>query len=249
MTAHGLDVSIVVPTLNRSAGLRAALEGLTRLEAPGIAYEIIVVDNGSDDETRAVVERAAAVCSQKCLVEERVQRLAEAIDRHSRDAESGIPQLEDGSNGHAAEYRLAERLAGRPAAASVAAPGAAGIPVTHRGYASAFAVVTGHECDGASDLDWSALARMPALVVLMGLRALPEIVKRLTAHGMSPETAAAVVANATLPDQRTVVGTLATIADDVREAGLEPPATLVVGEVVRLHEALPTSLGASAARA
>jgi uroporphyrin-III C-methyltransferase/precorrin-2 dehydrogenase/sirohydrochlorin ferrochelatase len=121
---------------------------------------------------------------------------------------------------------------------AVAAPGAAGIPVTHRGYASAFAVVTGHECDGESDLDWDALARMPALVVLMGLRALPTIVERLTAGGMSPETPAAVVGNATLPDQRTVVGTLATITERVEDAGIEPPATLVVGEVVRLREVL-----------
>lgn len=59
-TADRSDVSIVIATLNRSAGLRAALEGLTRLDAPGAAYEIIVVDNGSDDDTRAVVERAAA---------------------------------------------------------------------------------------------------------------------------------------------------------------------------------------------
>lgn len=60
MTGHRLDASIVVPTLNRSAGLHAALEGLARLDAPGIAYEIIVVDNGSDDDTRAVAERADA---------------------------------------------------------------------------------------------------------------------------------------------------------------------------------------------
>jgi len=115
---------------------------------------------------------------------------------------------------------------------AIAAPGAAGIPVTHRRYASAFAVVAGHECDAASDLDWDALARLPALVFLMGLRALPEITTRLIAHGMSQQTPAAVIASATLPQQRTVIGTLATLAERAGAAGLEPPATLVVGDVV-----------------
>jgi uroporphyrin-III C-methyltransferase/precorrin-2 dehydrogenase/sirohydrochlorin ferrochelatase len=117
---------------------------------------------------------------------------------------------------------------------AIAAPGAAGIPVTHRRLASAFAVVTGHECDGASDLDWVALARMPTLVVLMGLRALPAITSRLVAAGADPDTPAAVIASGTLPTQRTVVGTLATIAALVDEAVLEPPATLIVGKTAAL---------------
>jgi len=114
----------------------------------------------------------------------------------------------------------------------------AGIPVTHRRLASAFAVVTGHECDGVSNLDWEALARVPTLVVLMGLSALPEITARLLARGAHPDTPAAAIANGTLPSQRTVVGTLATLAARVREEGLEPPATVVVGEVVRVRELL-----------
>ena len=117
---------------------------------------------------------------------------------------------------------------------AIAAPGAAGIPVTHRRYASAFAVVTAHQCDGASTLDWEALARMPTLVVLMGLSALPEITARLIAHGADPDTPAAVVASGTLPAQRAVVGTIATIAALVALAQLDPPATLVVGDVVRV---------------
>src|SRR6059058_1172116 len=115
---------------------------------------------------------------------------------------------------------------------AIAVPAAAGIPVTHRRHASAFAVVAGHECEEASDLDWNALARLPALVFLMGLRALPQITARLIAHGMPEETPAAVIASATLAEQRTVTGTLATLAERAEVAGLEPPATLVVGEVV-----------------
>ena len=124
---------------------------------------------------------------------------------------------------------------------AVAAPGAAGIAVTHRKLASAFAVVAGHECDGASDLDWGALARIPTLVFLMALRSLPRIAASLVAHGRRPETPAAVIARATLPDERTVVGTLATIGRLVQEAELEPPATLVVGEVVQLADLAPAA--------
>jgi uroporphyrin-III C-methyltransferase / precorrin-2 dehydrogenase / sirohydrochlorin ferrochelatase len=132
---------------------------------------------------------------------------------------------------------------------AVAAPASAGIPVTHRRYGSAFAVVTGHECDGASDLDWSALARLPTLVVLMGVRALPEIVARLVRHGLEPDTPAAVIASATLADARTIVGTLASIAELAREAGIEAPATLVVGNVVRVRERLAGAERASTASA
>ena len=70
---------------------------------------------------------------------------------------------------------------------ALAAPAAAGIPVTHRRYASAFAVAAGHECEGESDLDWGALARIPTLVFLMGLRGLPNITARLLAHGAGPK--------------------------------------------------------------
>jgi siroheme synthase len=106
--------------------------------------------------------------------------------------------------------------------------------VTHRRHASAFAVAAGHECEGDSDLDWDALARIPTLVFLMGLRGLSNIVARLLEHGVSPETPAAVVASATLPEAQAVAGTLGTIADLAREADLASPATLVVGEVVRV---------------
>jgi len=121
---------------------------------------------------------------------------------------------------------------------AIAVPAAAGIPVTHRRLASAFAVVTGHECDGVSNLDWEALARVPTLVVLMGLSTLPEITARLLEHGADPDTPAAAIASGTLPAQRTVIGTLATLAARVAEQGLEPPATVVFGEVVQVRELL-----------
>ena len=146
--------------------------------------------------------------------------------------------------GRGAEEGEAMHAAGVPfqvvpgVTSAIAVPAAAGIPVTHRRLASAFAVVTGHECDGASNLDWEALARVPTLVVLMGLSALPEITANLLAHGADPDTPAAAIASGTLPAQRTVVATLTTLATRVAEEGLEPPATVVIGEVVRVRELL-----------
>lgn len=84
---------------------------------------------------------------------------------------------------------------------AVAVPAYAGVPVTHPRYASAFAVVTGQECGSAPGLDWDVLARFPVLVILMGLRTLPEIARRLVAHGASPSISAAVVNNGTMPRQ------------------------------------------------
>ena len=115
-------------------------------------------------------------------------------------------------------------------------PALAGIPVTHRELAGGFAVVTGHCAEG--DQDWSALARVETLVILMGLSRLPEIAASLLFHGRGSETPVAVIAQGSLPEERTVVGTLDTIAGDVARASLRAPATIVVGEVVRVRERL-----------
>ena len=124
---------------------------------------------------------------------------------------------------------------------ATAVPAYAGIPVTHRGVASSFAVITGHEdpAKEESALRWDTLATaVDTLVLLMGTKTLPDIVDRLIEHGRPAETAVAVIRWGTTPDQRTVVGTLADIVRRVEEAGLTPPTIAVVGEVVRLREAL-----------
>jgi uroporphyrin-III C-methyltransferase len=123
----------------------------------------------------------------------------------------------------------------------VAVPAYAGIPVTDRGAASSFAVITGHEDPNREEtrLRWQALAQgIDTLVFLMGVGRLESIAAQLIAHGRAADTPAAVVRQGTTPDQQTVVGTLASIATDVARAELTAPATLIVGEVVRLRERL-----------
>jgi uroporphyrinogen III methyltransferase/synthase len=124
---------------------------------------------------------------------------------------------------------------------AVAAPAYAGIPITHRGLASSFAVITGHEDPTKAEtaLDWSKLATgVDTLVFLMGAATLPQIVEKLVEHGRPAATPVAVIRWGTTPAQEVVTGTLADIARRVKEARLEPPAVAVVGEVVRLRETL-----------
>ncbi|HWQ19023.1 MAG TPA: uroporphyrinogen-III C-methyltransferase [Methanotrichaceae archaeon] len=125
---------------------------------------------------------------------------------------------------------------------AIAAPELAGIPVTHRGIASSLTVVTGHEEPGKdSPLDWSALARLGGtLVVLMGVARLEENIAMLVSGGKSPGTPAAIVEKGGWPEQRLVTGTLENISARARDAGVTPPAILVVGEVVELSEQLGT---------
>jgi uroporphyrin-III C-methyltransferase len=127
-----------------------------------------------------------------------------------------------------------EVVPGITAAAGMAAY--AGIPLTHRDHAQACVFVTGHQRDGAADLDWPALARPnQTVVVYMGVAELETICRRLVAHGLPASTPAAVVRCATLPTQSEVSGTLATLPSIAREAGMLPPALIVVGNVVALQ--------------
>ena len=122
----------------------------------------------------------------------------------------------------------------------VAAPAYAGIPVTHRHVSTSVAFVTGHEdpTKGRTDVDWTNLANgADTLVLYMGVGRLAEISAGLISAGRAPNTPVACVRWGTVPEQRTVTGTLEDIADRVAEAGLKPPAIIVVGEVVALREA------------
>jgi uroporphyrin-III C-methyltransferase/precorrin-2 dehydrogenase/sirohydrochlorin ferrochelatase len=118
---------------------------------------------------------------------------------------------------------------------SIAAPALAGIPVTHRGVAHEFTVVSGHISpdNPASLVDWPALARLRGtLVVLMGMKNLPAIAARLIAEGRPGDTPVAVVQEGSTDRQRTLRSTLGSVAADVAAAAMGHPAVVVIGEVV-----------------
>jgi uroporphyrin-III C-methyltransferase len=124
---------------------------------------------------------------------------------------------------------------------AIAGPGVAGIPVTHREHASSVSFVTGHEdpTKAESAIEWDALAETGGtIVVLMGVGKLPMYVEELLAAGMAGDTPVALVERATWPDQRVASGTLETIVDVRDEAGIEPPAITVIGDVAATREAV-----------
>jgi uroporphyrin-III C-methyltransferase/precorrin-2 dehydrogenase/sirohydrochlorin ferrochelatase len=115
----------------------------------------------------------------------------------------------------------------------------AGIPLTHRDYAQSCVLVTGHLKDGTMNLDWHGLARpRQTVVVYMGLLGLAEFCAELIAHGMPRDMPAAVVQQATLPQQRVVTATLEDLPQRAAAADLRPPTLVIVGDVVRLRDKL-----------
>ena len=120
----------------------------------------------------------------------------------------------------------------------VAAPAYAGIPLTHRGLGSSFAVVTASLADGKRQ-DFRRMATaVDTLVVLMAAGRLHEVCDALVEAGRSSDEPAAVIASATTREQRTLTGTVSTIADAAALAGIEAPATLVIGAVAGLADSL-----------
>ena len=124
---------------------------------------------------------------------------------------------------------------------AIAAAAYAGIPLTHRKLASTLAFITGHEDPDKeeSGIDWSSLASgIGTLVFFMGVKNLPNITKSLIDNGKSPDTPVALIRWGTTPAQQTVSGTLETIVEKARTAGLKAPAIIVVGDVVNLRQSL-----------
>ncbi|HZZ00120.1 MAG TPA: uroporphyrinogen-III C-methyltransferase [Candidatus Baltobacteraceae bacterium] len=214
-------------------------------EADVLLYDALVSD--------AIVELAPASCERifvgkrgghHAMPQDEIEALA--VER----ARSGqrVVRLKGGDPfvfGRGGEEAEALAAAGIPfeivpgISSALAAPAYAGIPVTHREHNPAFTVATGHEdpTKSESTLDWSKLADPHrTLVFLMASGTLREIASRLVAAGLDASTPAAVVQDGTRPTQRTAVGTLATIADDMASTGIGPPAVVIVGSVVRLRE-------------
>lgn len=120
---------------------------------------------------------------------------------------------------------------------SISVPGAAGIPVTHRGVAHEFTVVSGHIApdDERSLVDWPSLAKLTGtLVILMGVGTIGKVAETLIAHGKSPDTPVALVQEGTTAAQRRVDATLATAGETVLAHEVKPPAVIVIGEVVNV---------------
>jgi len=110
-----------------------------------------------------------------------------------------------------------------------------GVPLTHRDHTSVVTFVTGHDVE---HIDWNKIGSAETLVIFMGLTTFAQIATEIMARGRSPETPAIAVRWGTRPDQETIAGTLATLPRLIQERGLKPPATIIVGEVVKLREKL-----------
>ncbi|NLU80826.1 uroporphyrinogen-III C-methyltransferase [Micromonospora sp. HNM0581] len=202
------------------------------------------------DELRAGVELvdASKIPYGPSRTQEEINRVL--VERASAGA--FVVRLKGGDPyvfGRGGEELLACAAAGVPVTvvpgvtSSIAAPAAAGIPVTHRSVAHEFTVVSGHVAPDSPDslVRWEALANLRGtLVILMGLKNLRPITSTLLAHGRASTTPAAVVQEATTGAQRVVRSTLGEVADAVTAAGLRPPAVVVLGDVVTTLD--PTTL-------
>ncbi|MDB6130010.1 MAG: uroporphyrin-III C-methyltransferase [Verrucomicrobiales bacterium] len=124
---------------------------------------------------------------------------------------------------------------------TVAAPNYAGIPVTHRSHCSSYTVITGHEDPTKPDtvIDWKQVAQFPGTkIVLMGVERIGEIAEKMILGGAQKTTPIAMIRWGTTGKQQTLVATLGTIADSVKQAGFAAPAVTVIGDVVKLRPAL-----------
>ncbi len=226
------------------------VRGLSRLrEAEVVLYDRLVSPELLDEAPRGALRiDVGKAPGRQARTQEEICRLAIAHARAGRR----VVRLKGGDPfvfGRGGEEAIAcaeanvrcEIVPG--VSSAVAAPAAAGIPITHRGVAGSVAIVAGHcspdapnRADCIDRVDWPAVAKLDTIVILMGVSRLSEIAAALIAAGRSAQTPAAAIANATLADQQTVLATLANLAVRVAEAGLQAPATIIVGEVVRIAE-------------
>jgi uroporphyrin-III C-methyltransferase len=123
---------------------------------------------------------------------------------------------------------------------AIAAPAYAGIPLTHRDYASSVAIVTGHRArNTGKNIKWSKLASaVDTIVILMGVEPLEFTAAKLMEGGLDADTPAAIIEQGTSKKQRSLIGKLGTIAKEAKERNVEAPAVIVIGEAVTLGEKL-----------
>ncbi|MGZ4463100.1 MAG: uroporphyrinogen-III C-methyltransferase [Gaiellaceae bacterium] len=205
--------------------------------------ELLVADRLVSQELIAEAPAEAEVVHRDALDQDALNELLVAAGRE----EKLVVRLKGGDPflfGRGGEEAIALTEAGVPfevvpgVSSLTAVPARAGIPVTQRGVAQRLTIVSGRSCDGTGPA-LEQLAHTPGtLVFFMALAGLREIADGLLLHGADPGLPAAVISNGTLPGERVVAAPLAELADEVEAAGLEPPALLVVGEVVRIRDQL-----------
>jgi len=212
--------------------------------------EVIVYDRLIQDEVLALAKPSAEKIfmgkplGRHCSRQDEIHNL---LIRKAREGKTvvrlkgGDPFL-FGRGGEEAEYLAEHGISFEvvPGVSScLSAPLSAGIAVTHRDSASSVAIVTGHQASEHDDrVDWHALSKVDTLVVLMGIHNLEHITRKLMAAGLAPDTPAAIIQMAFWEGERVLASTLGAIVEDARRAAIEPPATLVIGEAVRLREKL-----------
>jgi uroporphyrin-III C-methyltransferase len=214
------------------------------------AAEVIVYDRLIQDEVLALAKPSAEKIFMGKPLGRHASRQDEIHDLLVRKAREGntVVRLKGGDpflfgrGGEEAEY-LAEHGVSFEVVPGVSsclsAPLSAGIAVTHRDRASSVAIVTGHQASEHEDrVDWQALSKVDTLVVLMGIHNIEHITRKLMAAGLAPDTPAAIIQMAFWESECVIASTLGAIAEDARLGAIEPPATLVIGEAVRLREKL-----------
>src|SRR5947209_3007349 len=224
------------------------VKGLRYLRAADVVLYDRLISMDLLDEARAEAERVFVGKGPRChtMSQTKINALMITYARSGRT----VVRLKGGDPyvfGRGGEEALALAQAGVPfegvpgVSSAIAVPASVGIPVTHRDYTSSVTIVTGHEGHGhaAPAVNWEALAQLGGtLVVLMGVKALPDFTHRLLEAGLTPDLPAAVIQEGTTPRQRVVTGTLADIAERALAAGLSSPATTVIGDVVSLGQIL-----------
>jgi uroporphyrin-III C-methyltransferase len=231
------------------------VRGLALLRRADVVVYDRLVDPRLLDEAPLEARRifAGKASGAHVLSQERINALLVA---HARNGQR-VVRLKGGDPfvfGRGGEEAEALAAAGIPfevvpgLSAATAVPAYAGIPVTHRGAASSFAVVTGHEDEGKAEsmVEWGRLATaVDTLVILMGARSLPRIARALLEGGRRGDTPVALVRWGTTDAQATLVGRLDEIGELSEAVRLAPPVVIVVGDVVALRERLAWFSGES----
>lgn len=224
------------------------VRGLERLrQAEVVIYDRLVDENIlKEANTKAEKIYVGKASSRHTLDQEAINRL---LIEKAKEGKR-VVRLKGGDPfvlGRGGEESEALRQKGIPfevvpgVSSAVAVPAYAGIPVTHRGVASSFTVVTGHKASdqGEPCIAWDQLAAAAdTLVILMGMKNLPNIVDQLIQNNKPSSTPVAVITEGTTSRQRCVTGTLRDIVEKVKSENLNPPSVVVIGNVVELRKRL-----------